>query len=104
METQLSLADLAEDWGVTAEALSDYASDQHLDVDGVINYKDHFFDSYVGWYPDGLLNLAEEIVEMNVGDDNWLVVNNYIDYEQLVYDLSCEGYWVSDNGNVFRPA
>jgi hypothetical protein len=30
-------------------------------------------------------------------------VESFIDYHSFAYDLSCEGYWSSEDGHVFRP-
>jgi antirestriction protein len=104
METdEITLDSVADDWAVAPEAIKSYCSNYGVSLDETD--RDHFFDSYCGQW-DSLEAFAEEMVdELVLHEANrWLADNGYIAYDRIARDMSYEGYWISPEGHVFRPA
>jgi antirestriction protein len=96
-----TLEQLADEWSVDPDAIVAYCDNHGVSLDEMD--KEHFFDSYCGQWDD-LEDFAYELVNeiLNVSND-WLVENNYIAYDRIARDMRYEGYWISDEGHVFRP-
>ena len=78
------------------QAVLDYIyGDDNFDFDDLVKNFDGY---YQGQYED-MEDYARSVVDLS-NVPKWL--ENYIDWESYADDLELDGYWISDNGYVFR--
>lgn len=95
------LETLAEELHAPVDAVKHYCDNEGTSPEDID--KDHFTDSYVGHYDDGLEEYAYQMVRDTVVRSDWLSQHGYISYDKIVRDMKYEGWWEKD-GHVFRPA
>lgn len=93
LKTLIELNQLLNEHG---EAFADFHLwDNSIDVD-------RFNDSYCGQF-ESLEDYATELFDELHIHDVPKHIQNYIDYDAFARDLRCEGYFITENGHVFRP-
>lgn len=92
LDTVWGLANAIAEHG---EAYADYVSN----VGQEYATEEGFEEAYAGHYDSGE-DYAAELFEDVYDVPEHLAP--YIDYERVWRDLTFDGYWISDNGNVFR--
>lgn len=102
-EVQERLQSYCDKYGADINAILSFASNIHIrpeeltDADMV-----DFENTYYGYYANGIMDVAKEMVLDHIGVCNWLVLGNYIDYDAIVQDMCYDG-WHEENGHVFQP-
>lgn len=99
---KFDIVEFADEYHVDPMALALYLADNHItEEEGAIEFFSHFEESYVGWFEDGLYDLANELAAEHVPPGSW--VEGYVDIDRVVRDLEADG-WHSELGHIFRPA